>query len=193
MPRPASQDRSGVAFDYRTVNDAAPCIDESTTLYGSRRFVIKCRRVRKTKEQIVGASYDQFALWITDATRRELKWLSKQPMNDERKAECLAHEISLRKHPLLKSFTKLRNDADPWLRRIMFPYRDTRFAYERDSALHRIVNTHNPSASPDHADAELELDTRDWLRDFWSRSFVAWIALVISIISVVFAMCAFFR
>jgi hypothetical protein len=155
------------------------------------REMLTSDRVRKTKEQIVDASYDQFALWITDATPRELKWLSKQPINEKQKAECLAHEISLRKHPWLKSFTKLRNEGDPWLRRIMFPYRDTRFAQESDSALHRIVNTHDPSTSPDHADAELELNTRDWLRDFWSRSFVAWIALMISIISVVIATCSF--
>jgi hypothetical protein len=96
-------------------------------------------------------------------------------------------------HPLLKSFTKLQNAAEPWLRRITFPYRDTRFAYERDNVLHRIVKSHDPSASGDHADAKLELNTRAWLRDFWSRSLVAWIALMISIIFVVFAVCAFFR
>jgi hypothetical protein len=73
----------------------------------------------------------------------------------------------------------------------MFPNRSTRFASERDSVLKHIVNAHDPSASPDHADAELELDTRDWLRDFWSRSFVAWLALLISIVSIAIAICSF--
>jgi hypothetical protein len=52
--------------------------------------------MRKTKEQIAGALFDEFSLWISDATPKELKWLSRQPMGDVRKAECLAREISLR-------------------------------------------------------------------------------------------------
>jgi hypothetical protein len=57
--------------------------------------------------------------------------------------------------------------------------------------LKHIVNAHNPSASSDHADAELELETRLWLRDLWSQSIVAWLALVISIVSIVIAICSF--
>jgi hypothetical protein len=97
---------------------------------------------------------------------------------------------------LIRWILGLRDKADPKLREIMFPGRDTRFASHEtypDWALNQIANTHNPSASHNHTHAALELETRAWLRDFWSRSFVAWIALVISIISVVFAVCAFFR
>jgi len=86
---------------------------------------------------------------------------------------------------------KWRNDADTWLRKIFFPNRATRFASEPDSTLKRIVDSHNASASPDRPDAELELDTRGWLRDFWSRSIVAWLALVISIVSIAIATCSF--
>jgi hypothetical protein len=76
----------------------------------------------------------------------------------------------------------------------MFPGRDTRFASHEtypDWALNEV--THNQSASYERTHAALELETRAWLRDFWSRSIAAWIALVISIISVVIAVCAFFR
>ena len=86
---------------------------------------------------------------------------------------------------------RLRETVDPWLRRIMFPQRSTKFVKEFDHSLKNMVNS--MIAIPDRAVAELELETREWLRDFWSRSIVAWIAIVISIISVVFAVCAFFR
>ena len=75
----------------------------------------------------------------------------------------------------------------------MFQHRNARFASTPDSVLNRIVNAHDPSASPDHADAELELETRGWLRDFWSRSIVAWLALFISIASLIIAICSFNR
>ena len=94
---------------------------------------------------------------------------------------------------LIRWILGLREKVDPHLREIMFPLRETRFASTPDSALNRIVNSHDPSASPHRADAELELETRAWLREFWSRSIVAWIALMISIISVIIAVCAFFR
>jgi hypothetical protein len=89
-------------------------------------------------------------------------------------------------HPLLQSILNFRKAVDPLLRRIMFPERNPRFASESDSALNRMAHE-DPSASPNRADAELELDTRDWLRDFWSRSLVAWLALVISIVSITIA------
>jgi hypothetical protein len=74
----------------------------------------------------------------------------------------------------------------------MFPQRDTaQYESDPDSVLRNIVDSY--IATGNRAKAELELETRAWLRDFWSRSIVAWIALVISIVSVVFAVCAFFR
>jgi hypothetical protein len=79
---------------------------------------------------------------------------------------------------IVKAIFKLRDAVDPWLRQIMFPNRKP-LLRERDSTLRNMVDSLIPT--PDRADAELELDTRDWLREFWSRSFVAWIALVISI------------
>jgi len=85
----------------------------------------------------------------------------------------------------MKWFVKLRDAADPWLRKIMFPSRSTKYASELDSVLKHIVDSTNPSR--DRAEAELELDTRAWLRDFWSRSIVAWLALAISIASIAIA------
>jgi hypothetical protein len=52
--------------------------------------------MRKSKEQMAGAFFDEFSRWIATATPQELKWLSRQPMSDVRKSECLAREISLR-------------------------------------------------------------------------------------------------
>ena len=73
----------------------------------------------------------------------------------------------------------------------MFPKRSTQFAETSDHTLRNMVHATIPT--PDRAKAELELETRQWLRDFWSRSLVAWIAPIISIISVAVAVCAFFR
>jgi hypothetical protein len=39
--------------------------------------------------------------------------------------------------------------------------------------------------NPDRSSAELELETRAWLRDFWTRSLVTWLALGISILAFV--------
>jgi hypothetical protein len=89
---------------------------------------------------------------------------------------------------------RLRDKVEPWLRKIMFPQRNHRLASEPDSGLTSIVNAHDPGASRlTLADAELELETRAWLRDFWTRSIVAWLALFISIVSIVIAICAFSR
>ena len=89
---------------------------------------------------------------------------------------------------ILKAIFKLRDAVDPWLRKIMFPKRNTRFASELDSRLKQIVGMYHPSSALlDGKDAELELETRDWLREFWSRSLVAWLALVISVVSITIA------
>ncbi len=61
---------------------------------------------------------------------------------------------------------------------------------ELDSTLTRIVDSHSPSVSPQHADAKLELDTRAWLRDFWTRSIVTWFALGISILALSLSYCS---
>jgi hypothetical protein len=74
----------------------------------------------------------------------------------------------------------------------MFPQRDTaEYTSEPDSVLRNIVDSFK--ATPLRAKAELELETRAWLRDFWSRSIVAWFALILSIISLVIAICSFVR
>ena len=79
-----------------------------------------------------------------------------------------------------------------WLRKILFPQRDTApYENEADSILKEIVDAH--TLGRNRTKAELELETRAWFRDFWTRSIVAWLALFISIISVVIAICAFFR
>jgi hypothetical protein len=86
----------------------------------------------------------------------------------------------------------VRDKIERWLRRTLFPKRDHQYSRKGDTTLRQMVvecKVENPNRSA----AELELETRSWLRDFWSRSIVAWIALVISIISVVIAVCAFFR
>jgi hypothetical protein len=83
---------------------------------------------------------------------------------------------------------KLRHDANLLLRKIVFPSRDTRYASELDSTLKHMLTL---IPSRERADAELELETRAWLRDFWSRSIVAWLALLISIVSIAIAICSF--
>jgi hypothetical protein len=72
---------------------------------------------------------------------------------------------------------------------MLFSQRDPRYARELDSVLKNIVDSQIPTR--DRADAELELETRAWLRDFWSRSIVAWLALLISIVSIAVAICSF--
>jgi hypothetical protein len=94
-------------------------------------------------------------------------------------------------HTLLRSILRLRDKVDPWLREVMFQNRDTGFASTPDSVLNHIVNAHDPSASQDRPGAELELETRARLREFWSRSIVAWLALLISAISIAIAICSF--
>jgi hypothetical protein len=96
-----------------------------------------------------------------------------------------------RELPHYKAVKRLRDTVDPWLRKVIFQHRDARFASTSDKVLNRIVNSHDAGASPDHADAELELETRAWLREFWSRSIVAWLALFISIASLIIAICSF--
>lgn len=81
--------------------------------------------------------------------------------------------------------TTFRENAERWLRKTLFPKRDTRFMNEEDSTLIHIVDSQSPSASPHYAHAKLELETRAWLRDFWTRTLVTWLALGISILALV--------
>jgi hypothetical protein len=84
-----------------------------------------------------------------------------------------------------------REQMEGWLRKTLFPKRDTRYMNELDSTLTRIVDSHSPSASSQHADAKLELDARAWLRDFWTRTIVTWFALAISILALSLSYCSF--
>src|SRR5689334_3969489 len=84
-----------------------------------------------------------------------------------------------------KEKTTFRENAEHWLRKTLFPKRDTRFINEEDSTLTHIVDSQSPSVSPQYAHAKLELEARTWLRDFWTRTLVTWIALGISILALV--------
>jgi len=53
-----------------------------------------------------------------------------------------------------------------------------------DSELLQIIAGTNP-ASDQHTDSVVELEYRRSLRDFWSKGIVAWIALVIGSISLI--------
>jgi hypothetical protein len=72
---------------------------------------------------------------------------------------------------------------------MIFPKRTTKYQSELDSVLRHMIDSQIPSR--DRAEAELELDTRAWLRDFWSRSLVAWLALIVSLVSIAIAICSF--
>lgn len=67
---------------------------------------------------------------------------------------------------------------DIGIRMVFFPKRPADLAHLSDALLKRdVINT---TDSKKASAAELELETRAWMRDFWSRSIVAWIALLIS-------------
>lgn len=53
-----------------------------------------------------------------------------------------------------------------------------------DFDLHRAVNTKVPMAE-EHIAAKLELEKRERRRRFWRQDLVAWLALVLSVISLV--------
>lgn len=53
-----------------------------------------------------------------------------------------------------------------------------------DFDLHRAVNTKAPMAE-EHIAAKLELEKREQCRRFWRQDLVAWLALGLSIISLV--------
>ena len=61
---------------------------------------------------------------------------------------------------------------------------------EQDSTLTHIVDSQSPSVSPQYVHAKLELDTRAWLRDFWTRTIVTWFALGISILALWLSYCS---
>jgi len=50
--------------------------------------------------------------------------------------------------------------------------------------LHLLVNTKIPMAE-EHIAAKLELDRRDRNRRFWRQDLVAWLALVLSVVSLI--------
>jgi hypothetical protein len=81
-----------------------------------------------------------------------------------------------------------REKFELWLRKTLFPKRNPRYMDEPDSTLKHMVDSLIPSR--EKSDAELELNTRDWLRDFWTRSLVTWLALAISIASIIIAIAA---
>lgn len=53
-----------------------------------------------------------------------------------------------------------------------------------DFELHLLVNSKVPMAE-EHIAAKLELDRRDRNRRFWRQDLVAWLALVLSVISLI--------
>ncbi|MDQ8196358.1 hypothetical protein QEH59_18150 [Coraliomargarita sp. SDUM461004] len=68
------------------------------------------------------------------------------------------------------------------LRSRFYAHRDTRYCSTPDRNLRILVRDQIPT-SKDGADAGLELETRQWIRDFYSRTIVAWIALIISVLA----------
>ncbi len=67
------------------------------------------------------------------------------------------------------------------LRRIFFPQRDHRYASETDVVCQRQAQ--NLVGGNERAAYELELETRQWIRDFKSKSIVSWIALCFSLVA----------
>ena len=53
-----------------------------------------------------------------------------------------------------------------------------------DQNLMAVVMADNASLS-DRAACRLELEKRKWRKDFWSKGIVAWIALVLSVVSII--------
>ena len=87
-------------------------------------------------------------------------------------------------------FERLFRMIDFRLRKLFFPSRKTHLAGQSDTNLRYTVIGHIPST--ERADAELELETRAWFREFWSRSVVAWLALLVSGIALAVSICAFY-
>jgi hypothetical protein len=80
---------------------------------------------------------------------------------------------------------------DRWLRKFLFPKRVGRYADEPDYALKHKVDSEKSSL--ERANAELELEYRAWVRDFWTRTIVSWLALLISIIALLVAIWSFVK
>jgi len=82
---------------------------------------------------------------------------------------------------------ELRDDTiEHLLRKLLFPRRDHSLRQQGDSTLKEMVVLRKAN----FAAAELELETRAWMRDFWTRSLVTWLALGLSIIALVFSYLA---
>ena len=79
---------------------------------------------------------------------------------------------------------------DTVVRRIFFPRRDHSLSRQSDHILRRDV--HNFENADMKTRPELELETRAWIRDFWSRSFASWVALLISCIALTISICTFY-
>ncbi len=86
-------------------------------------------------------------------------------------------------------FERLFRFIDFRLRKFFFPTRHTHLANQRDVVLKRDSSR----IDEDGRMAELELETRAWFREFWSRSVVAWLALLISCIALTVSVCTFYR
>jgi hypothetical protein len=55
-----------------------------------------------------------------------------------------------------------------------------------DKDLHRVMARYSAyPESEQYLDAKLELERRQWFRDFWTTGIVAWIALGISIVAII--------
>jgi hypothetical protein len=89
-----------------------------------------------------------------------------------------------------KEKTTFREDTERWLRKVLFPKRDHQYSGKGDTTLKQMVVEYNV-ANPNRSAAELELETRAWLRDFWTRSVVTWLALAISILALSLSYCSF--
>jgi len=83
-----------------------------------------------------------------------------------------------------KEKTTFRENAEHWLRKTLFPKRVHLYAHTGDTKLKQMIAEYSVT-NPDRSSAELELETRAWLRDFWTRSLVTWLALGISILALV--------
>jgi hypothetical protein len=86
--------------------------------------------------------------------------------------------LTLAKNKMPARFS-IRPFVDRLLCRVFFPQRPRSFRDKSDTELFTMTHQFDLN-SPKGAGASLELEVRAWLREFWSRSIVAWIAIVLS-------------
>ena len=75
------------------------------------------------------------------------------------------------------------------IRKLFFPRRSRNLINLDDTSIRKL--TAHTGDDNKAAQAWLELETRAWIRDFWSRSFVAWIALLFSAVALTVSICTF--